>query len=298
MSSPFRTRSPWTAPHIVNGKMVNRGSRPDPAASDGFNLVILMVSVSILNILLALALPAYSTQIQRQKEAELIFRGLQYAEAVRVFQLNHNRLPTQMRELIEVQPRSIRKLWKNPMDEEGRWCQVPVQNQSGGRNAQNPRNQQNPAGGSGQPDPSGPLGEPLDPGQPQCPPGAVLVTPPEPGELDFNPAPSLPFTGVSSPIGGEAFRSFMDSEEMGEWRFTMEMVSGKQSVANGALSVPLSSTSFWKPFPPGVTPPNPVQVQQPAANNGQNPAGRAGRNGGAGRPRPGSTRPASSGRNN
>jgi type II secretory pathway pseudopilin PulG len=84
-------------------------------------MVALMVAVTILTILTAMALPVWSQQMQREKEEELIFRGWQYAEAIRVFQQRHGRLPTRLEELIEVEPRSIRQLWKDPMTEDGEW---------------------------------------------------------------------------------------------------------------------------------------------------------------------------------
>ena len=45
---------------------------------------MLMVLVTALNVLVAAALPAWTAMEQREKEEELIFRGLQYAEAIRV----------------------------------------------------------------------------------------------------------------------------------------------------------------------------------------------------------------------
>ena len=60
----------------------------------GYNLVVLMVVVAVVNIGIAAALPMWSKVIQRQKEDELIFRGLQYAEAIRVFQIRTGRFPT------------------------------------------------------------------------------------------------------------------------------------------------------------------------------------------------------------
>ena len=80
----------------------------------GYNLVILMVMVTVMNVLVAVALPSWSTAIQRQKEKELIFRGLQYAEAIRVFQLRTGRYPVSLRELLENEPRAIRQLWTDP----------------------------------------------------------------------------------------------------------------------------------------------------------------------------------------
>ena len=87
-------------------------------SKDGFNLVVLAVLFTVMNILLAKALPLWSTVIQRAKEEELIFRGLQYGEAIRVFQARFNRAPVRLEELIKVEPRCIRQLWNNPLSPE------------------------------------------------------------------------------------------------------------------------------------------------------------------------------------
>ena len=54
----------------------------------GYNLVALVVGITVLSILTAAAMPLWSTAIRRDKEEELISRGLQYAEAIRVFAAN------------------------------------------------------------------------------------------------------------------------------------------------------------------------------------------------------------------
>ena len=74
----------------------------------GYNLVILMMTLTVLNILMAAALPKWSHVIRREREEELISRGWQYAEAIRIFQNRFQRLPVRVEELMEVEPRSIR----------------------------------------------------------------------------------------------------------------------------------------------------------------------------------------------
>ena len=94
----------------------------DPArrrGEEGYNLVFLIVAITILNVLVAVALPLWSHVIRRDKEEETIFRGLQYAEAIRVFQQRFGRYPTSLAELVEVEPRSIRQLWKEPLTDDG-----------------------------------------------------------------------------------------------------------------------------------------------------------------------------------
>lgn len=91
------------------GALVNR------RGAAGYSLVVLIMAVTVLNIMLAAALPKWSGMIQRDKEEELISRGWQYAEAIRVFQRRFQRYPLKLEELIKVKPRCIRQLWKDPM---------------------------------------------------------------------------------------------------------------------------------------------------------------------------------------
>ena len=70
--------------------------------SRGYNLVAVVMLVTVLNVLVAAALPLWSTAIRRDKEEELISRGLQYAEAIRIFQKRFGRLPNRLPELLEV----------------------------------------------------------------------------------------------------------------------------------------------------------------------------------------------------
>lgn len=83
-------------------------------------LIILMMAVFVLSIGLLVAIPVWETQIQREKEEELIFRGKQYVEAVRLYQLkNPGTFPKSFDELVE--ERCLRKLFKDPMSEHGEW---------------------------------------------------------------------------------------------------------------------------------------------------------------------------------
>lgn len=84
---------------------------------DGYNLVALVVMITVLNILIAKALPLWSGVITRDKEHEFIFRGLQYAEAIRVYQQRYGQWPTRLDELIKADRRAIRQLWDNPLVE-------------------------------------------------------------------------------------------------------------------------------------------------------------------------------------
>lgn len=89
-------------------------------ADKGYVLIILMMVVLVLAIGLTVAIPVYQTELQREKEAELIFRGGQYVEAVRLFQTKTpGSFPTSLKELEE--KKFIRKLYKDPMTDKGEW---------------------------------------------------------------------------------------------------------------------------------------------------------------------------------
>lgn len=86
----------------------------------GYTLIILMVAVAVISIGLLVAIPVWKTQLQREREEELIFRGKQYVEAIRLFQIKFpGRFPKTLEELLE--EKCIRKLYEDPMTEDGEW---------------------------------------------------------------------------------------------------------------------------------------------------------------------------------
>jgi type II secretory pathway pseudopilin PulG len=93
--------------------MVKRGSR-------GYVLIILTMVVFILALGLTVAVPVLETELRREKEEELIFRGRQYVEAVRLYQAkNPGRFPTSLKELSD--KGFLRKLYPDPMTASGEW---------------------------------------------------------------------------------------------------------------------------------------------------------------------------------
>jgi len=79
-----------------------------------------MMAVLVISLGLLIALPVWQTELQREKEEELIFRGKQYAEAVRIFtQKNPGRFPATLKELLD--KKCIRRLYRDPFDRDGKW---------------------------------------------------------------------------------------------------------------------------------------------------------------------------------
>ena len=81
----------------------------------GFTLVGVVVAIAIITILIAAVGPSIATIIERDREAELLFRGKQYARAIVAFQKRYGRLPNQLEEMAKLKPHTIRQLWKDPM---------------------------------------------------------------------------------------------------------------------------------------------------------------------------------------
>ena len=92
----------------------------DGSRRAGYILIILTFAVFLIAIGLLVAVPVLQTEIQREKEEELIFRGKQYAEAVRIFvQKNPGRYPSSLKELLE--KKCIRRLFRDPFGPDGQW---------------------------------------------------------------------------------------------------------------------------------------------------------------------------------
>jgi len=86
----------------------------------GYTLIFLMVFISILMIGLLVALPIWETQVRREQEEELLFRGRQYVEAVRLYTLkNPGTFPKSIDDLVK--GRFLRKHFPDPITKDGAW---------------------------------------------------------------------------------------------------------------------------------------------------------------------------------
>ena len=236
------------------GDPAARGVCPaDRSSEAGYNLVVLAVLITVMNIAVAAALPYWSSWAKRQKEEELIFRGLQYAEAIRLFRVRQGRLPTALEELIEVEPRVIRQLWPNPMDEEGRWGLLMQGSPSSGGQQGNRR------AGSATPATAGAAGGA----------GGGLTAVPPPNEEEGEGPTVGPILGVYSATPGPSMRVWNGQEAYENWYFTSELIQLRPgNVTDGRPPPRLTSAWIGKPFPPGVL--GEGQVQDGAAPGERN----------------------------
>ena len=107
--------------------------------ASGYVLIMLMFVVTAMGIGLLVAVPVWQTQIRRDKEEELIFRGKQYVEAVRIFQIKKpGTFPKTIEELVE--EKCLRRPFKDPMNPAGDWniILLPESGAQGGSLRQRP----------------------------------------------------------------------------------------------------------------------------------------------------------------
>ncbi len=82
---------------------------------DGYTMVAVVIGMLLLAIAIAAVAPALGNIGKRDREQELIFRGKQYARGIGLFQRRFGRYPNTLKEMYENNPRTIRKLWKDPI---------------------------------------------------------------------------------------------------------------------------------------------------------------------------------------
>ena len=165
-------------------------------------MVAIVIGMAVMAILIMAVAPSIATIMKREREQELLFRGRQYARAIALFQRRYGRLPTELKQLYENRPRTIRQLWKEPI------CNCPDWQ---------PLYQ-------GSPDalpPGGQSGTP--PGMPPGSPAGRPLPTPTPGVFGAgNQTKSVgPIIGVRSKIHQEALTEWRGQKYYDEWRFIM-----------------------------------------------------------------------------
>lgn len=205
----------------------------------GYTLVALLVGMTVASILIASVLPLASAQAQREKEAELIFRGLQYAEGIRVFRRRFGRYPTSLKELVEAKPRSVRKLWKDPMTKDGVWGIVSLEG--------------TPLPGAGGSVPGG-----STPFRPTPTPTPRPTPTPGPfgapgGVTGADGASRGPVMGVYSKSTEKGYRLWEGREAYNEWKFTEQSLYGTSQPGGGGNTGPTPGPGIGglNPVPPG-----------------------------------------------
>src|SRR5688572_5313882 len=80
----------------------------------GYAMAALLVGLSVMAVLMGALLPVWTTMATREKEAELMFRGNQYARAIGLFQRKFANTPPPTIDIL-VEQRFLRKKYKDPI---------------------------------------------------------------------------------------------------------------------------------------------------------------------------------------
>lgn len=203
----------------------------------GYNLIALSVIVLVLVASLGAIVPVLKMQDQRAREEEALFRGLQYAEAIRVFQLRQGRLPNSLEELLRVEPRSIRQLWDDPLTDDGQWGLVRGAIQGPGT----------PGTGDGEGEGEGEDAEES---------GASRRLRRDDRGNQRGDAETLgPVSGVFTRAKGAPVKSFFGAESYDEWVFTPQFLPQPVVSADGEYVTRPTAAWLGRPFRGGLVAP-------------------------------------------
>ena len=98
-------------------------------AESGYALVLVMFFLALLVISMAAAAPTVLSKIQREREAEMVWRGKQYTRGIRMYYMKLHRFPTSLDDLTKPKTgiRFMRQAYKDPMNQvDGSWRLIYV----------------------------------------------------------------------------------------------------------------------------------------------------------------------------
>jgi len=86
----------------------------DGQSQSGYAMAALLVALSVMAVLMTVVMPVWRQASQREKEAELVFRGLQYAHAIGMYERKYANTPPPTVDVL-TQERFLRKKYKDPI---------------------------------------------------------------------------------------------------------------------------------------------------------------------------------------
>ncbi len=203
----------------------------------GYAMAALLVSLAVMMVLMSVAMPVWKTQMQREKEAELIFRGEQIARGINLYMRKMGGASYPPSLDILVQNHFLRKKYKDPMTENdmslpmnqrGEWDLITA---AGGV----------PGGGEGGPSPQQPGGR----GRAGAPATGLSAPPSRAGSPSASATPSFGgqaaggLMGVRSKSKESSFKIYKGTgTHYNEWMFLFSTVSNRPGVPGGGQAVP------------------------------------------------------------
>jgi type II secretory pathway pseudopilin PulG len=180
-------------------------------------MAALLIALAIMAILMTVAMPVWRQEARREKEAELIFRGEQYARAIALYNYKNgqsaNAYPPSIQVLVD--GRYLRKKYKDPMTKDGEFMIMPLGQAAPGMPGSNPASQ---TGGRSNPPPFGGRGNPPPLGGRGTPPQIPQVQQPP----SFGGQPQVAgggIIGVRSKSEENSLRSYRGQTRYDQWLF-------------------------------------------------------------------------------
>jgi type II secretory pathway pseudopilin PulG len=227
-------------------------------SDQGYAMAALLVMIAIMAIVMTIAMPVWKHQMQREKEAELIFRAGQYAHAIYLYQKKFaNSYPPNVDVLLK--SRFLRQKYQDPITGKDFRPMTPQEL------AGTPTQMLNPGGGA-----AGTVNNQLGSGTPLTgqglgssgssfsSPGGSLAGPGKNQPTDaFGPPPTSgpggtinvgPVAAVVSTSTDQSIRIFKGRDHYNQWIVTIEDVLPRQ---------------LLRPQQPGQRPQQPGQTGQP-----------------------------------
>jgi type II secretory pathway pseudopilin PulG len=222
---------------------VRRAENLRATSSSGFSLVAVMATMTVMLVLMGAAMPSWKYVMQNMREEELLFRGIQIAEAIERYQRLHGGAPPGSLEDL-VKARCLRKAYTDPMARDGKWRMVSP-GEAGGMGRRGGRLRRRGLAGEG-----------------------------------MNVADRLGglqgFVGVASTSDAKSFRIFNGQTRYDEWQFIagQPRVIGKQRTIGavpGAGAIPGLPGAPGAPGVPGPAQPAPSGAPSPRPSAGTPP---------------------------
>lgn len=274
---------------------------PRSRSQHGYMLIVVIFLMVGLMIAALATAPAIATQIKRDREDEMIHRGVQYARAVKKYYKKFGRYPPSLEALEDTNhQRFLRKRYKDPLTQDGKWqlvrygqVQFNATARQGGTGGllgggtglpnvpgvtglltgQNPQVGQQPGTTPGGTSGTGAPGTPgSTPGGPSSP-GSIF------GQSTTGPGGNQPIgggaiIGVSSASDKESLRVVDDKNHYKDWKFVYDPTFDRPgSLITGPYDPKKQMGQFGQQLgqPPGQQLGKPIG-QQPGSIFG-NPAG-------------------------
>ena len=207
-------------------------------SENGYAMAVLLVAMAVMAVMMTVAMPVWKQMAQREKEAELIFRGQQYARAIGLFEQKYASTPPPTLDVL-VKEHFLRKKYKDPITDKD-FVPIPAAQAA----ISTPGSTQGGRGGA----PASPAAQPAPSPPGQIGPGGVA------GGI----------MGVTSSSKDRSIRIYNGASHYNEWRF----VYVQTSVTPGAGGAPGSAVPGGRGGPPGRG--GPGQGTQPG-RGGQQP---------------------------